>query len=190
MTSSCSCGVSELRIVWFLRNDFLKVEYSKQANKSTVKRKQEWSYQQCNLVWYQSETILKILSNFFLPSTKVMSVLGQALYGHDRYLRIVLARSFDRIWQDRSGKIALEWSFDQDRSGMLFLSRSFRQDLFGKIVLARSFWQDRFGKIVLERSFWKDRSGKMLWQDSFRTIVLPRSFWQDRFGKIVLARSF
>ena len=78
MTSSCFSSVHWLRIFWFLRIVLLKVEYSKQASRSKEKRKQEWSYQQCNLVWYQSEKISRILWNFFLLSTKLMWVLEQA----------------------------------------------------------------------------------------------------------------
>ena len=164
MTSSCSCDVSELRIFWFLRIVLLKVEHSKQASKSKEKRKQEWSYQQCNLVWYQNETI-EIEWDLFLPSTKLMGVLEQAYSMkslEDRTSTIVLARLF---WQDLFGKVVL--------------ARSLWQDRYEKIVLARLFWDDRFDKIVLARSFWKDRSGK---------IVMARLFWQDLFGKIVVGK--
>ena len=148
MTSSCSCGVSELRIFWFLRIVLLKVEYSKQASKSKEKRKKEWSYQQCNLVLYQSETN-EILWDLFLPSTKLMGVIEQAYSMkslEDRTNTIVILRSF---WQDCSDKIFLARSFWQDRYDKIVMKRSFWQDCSEKIVLTRSFWQDRFGKIVL-----------------------------------------
>ena len=143
MTSSCFSSVSELRIVWFLRNDFLKVECSKQESKSKEKRKQEWSYQQCNLVWYQSETN-EILWDLFPPSTKLIRVLKLAWSNLDLQ-SIFCERS---LWNDRSGKI--------------FWARLIWEDRFCKLTLTRSFWQGRFGKIGMARSFWQDYSGKIV----------------------------
>ena len=101
MASWYSFGVTELQIAWVLRNDFLKVECSRWGNKSKVKRKQEWSYQQCNLVWYRSETIVKILLVIFLPSIKPMLVkqayLGQSDW--DRRGMIVFVSTFQQDFQ-------------------------------------------------------------------------------------------